>query len=75
MEAWFVSKGRSLKLKSPLEIHNEMFERYRKDVELVGSMTSDEVYKIAPEITPIRKHKRKDKDTRTRPDKLPSKSP
>lgn len=44
-------------MKSPLEIHNEMFERYRKDIERIGNLTADEVGKLAPEVTPFHKHK------------------
>lgn len=52
-------------LKSALEIHNEMYEQYRKDIESVGTMTSDEVYKIAPEITPLPKFKSRGKERQT----------
>lgn len=48
-------------MKTPLQIHNEMFEKYRKDMEWIGNLTVEEVGKLAPEVTPFHEHKKTQK--------------
>ncbi len=59
METLQQMKGNS---KSALEIHNEMYEKYRKEVELIGSLASEELQRLAPEVTPFHKHTEKENE-------------